>query len=80
MQLRQSLTTGGHQTFDAFHNPEDDVEDCAYDNGNPDFGEPDCDLPENIYMDEDVPLHNEKVRREQQYDFLLYPLYIEEFC
>lgn len=59
-KLRQSLTTGGHQTFDAFHNPEDDFEDCAYDNGNPDFGEPDCDLPENIYMDEDVPLHNEK--------------------
>ncbi|XP_065616552.1 condensin-2 complex subunit H2 isoform X5 [Quercus suber] len=59
-KLRQSLTNGGHETFNAFNNPEDDTEDCAYDSGNPHFGEPDSDFPENIYMDEDVPLHNEK--------------------
>lgn len=63
MQLRQSLIDGGHETFNAFRNPGDDNEEYAYDNGIPDFGDPDFDLPESVYMDEDVPLHNEKVRQ-----------------
>jgi hypothetical protein len=64
MQLRQSLIDGGHETFNnAFRNPEDDNEEYTYDNGIPDFGEPDFDLPESTYMDEDVPLHNDKVRQ-----------------
>jgi hypothetical protein len=58
MQLRQSLTDGEHKTFNAFCNPEEDNEEYAYDNGIPDF-----DLPESMYMDEDVPLHNDKVRQ-----------------
>ena len=63
MQLRQSLIDGEHKTFNAFCNPEEDNEEYAYDNGIPDFGEPDFDLPESMYMDEDVPLHNDKVRQ-----------------
>ncbi|XP_062150325.1 condensin-2 complex subunit H2 isoform X3 [Alnus glutinosa] len=60
-KLRQSLIDGGHKTFNnAFRNPEDDNEEYTYDNGIPDFGEPDFDLPESTYMDEDVPLHNDK--------------------
>lgn len=83
LQLRQSLTNGGHETFNAFNNAEDDTEDCAYDSGNPHFGEPDSDFPENIYMDEDVPLHNEKVRRDQQHEYVINHYIhnkIEEFC
>lgn len=62
MQLRQLLNNGGNETVDAFLNPEDCNEDNGYDNGMPDFGQPDDDMPENMYMDEDVPIHNERVR------------------
>ncbi|KAJ7980298.1 Condensin-2 complex subunit H2 [Quillaja saponaria] len=54
-KLRQSLINGGHETCAAFSNPENHNDDNGYDSGNPDF-----DMPENMYVDEDVPLHSEK--------------------
>ncbi|XP_024027056.1 condensin-2 complex subunit H2 [Morus notabilis] len=57
-KLRQQLISDGNQTFDAFLNPEDCNEENENDNGVPDFGQPDDDMPE--YMDEDVPFHNEQ--------------------
>lgn len=59
MQLRQQLINDGNQTFDAFLNPEDGNEESENDNGVPDFGQPDDDMPE--YMDADAPCHNEMV-------------------
>lgn len=64
LQLRQSLIDGGHETFDAFHNSHNENENHAYDSGIPDLGEPEFDdFPENMSMDEDVPVHNGKVRQ-----------------
>lgn len=60
MQLRQSLVDGECQTFDGFGNPDVENEDNGYDDDMPDFVQPDGDMPENMYMNEDV-LHFEKV-------------------
>ena len=49
--------------FDAFGNPNDYKEDNGYDSGDADFGQPDVDMPENMCMDEDAPLHHDKVCR-----------------
>lgn len=62
LQLRQSLTGNEHETIDPFLNHEDGNEDNGNDTGMPNFEQPDDDMPENIYMDEDVPLHKKMVR------------------
>ena len=61
MQLRQSLINGENQTFDAFFNSEDVNEENENHTEFPDFGQHDDDMPDNLFMDEDVPFHNEKV-------------------
>lgn len=58
-KLRQSLADEGHETFDAFANP-GCYEDKGYDSGDPDIGHPDFDMPDGMYMDEDVPLQHDK--------------------
>lgn len=62
MQLRESLINGRHETFDAFCNPMGANEDTEYDNEIPDFGHTDADMPEPLFMDENVPPYNDKVR------------------
>lgn len=37
-------------------------EDTEYDNEIPDFGHTDADMPEPLFMDENVPPYNDKVR------------------
>ncbi|KAK1591031.1 hypothetical protein Q3G72_001131 [Acer saccharum] len=59
-KLRQCLANEGQGTFDAFGNPDDYKEDNGYDSGDADFGQPDVDMPENMCMDEDAPLHHDK--------------------
>lgn len=58
-KLRQSLIDGRHETFDGFSNHMDGNEDDEYDNGIPNFEQPDPDT-ENVFMDEDVPPNNDK--------------------
>ncbi|KAL5782251.1 hypothetical protein ACOSP7_007280 [Xanthoceras sorbifolium] len=58
-KLRRSLVNDGQETFDAFYNPGDHNKDNGYDSGDTD-GQPGVDLPENLYMDEDAPLHRDK--------------------
>lgn len=59
MQLRNSLIYGGSQTFRAYSNVEDNEEDDGYDSGVNDFGD-------DMYMDEDVPIHQEQQQVMQQ--------------
>ena len=59
MQLRNSLIHLGSETFSAYSNVEDNKED-EYDSGVNDFGD---DIPHDMYMDEDVPLHQEQVQQ-----------------
>lgn len=74
LQLRQSLADEGHETFDAFANP-GCYEDKGYDSGDPDIGHPDFDMPDGIYMDEDVPFQHDKVSRQSfcfiQFNFII---------
>ncbi|CAA3030186.1 Hypothetical predicted protein [Olea europaea subsp. europaea] len=58
-KLRESLVLGGSKTNNAFHDPEDNLEDYGYDSGDPDSGPPDFDLPESKYSQEDVPSFQE---------------------
>ncbi|CAI9765850.1 unnamed protein product [Fraxinus pennsylvanica] len=58
-KLRESLVLGGNKMNDAFHEPEDNIEDQGYDSGDPDSGPPDFDFPENKYSQDDVPSHQE---------------------
>ncbi|XP_015959667.1 condensin-2 complex subunit H2 [Arachis duranensis] len=53
-KLRQSLINEGSKTDGEFFNAEADNDDHEFDTGNPDF-----DMPENTYMDEDLP-HNKE--------------------
>lgn len=62
LQLRQSLANKGQQAFSAFGHPDNFNEDKGYDSGDPDSEHPDIDMPESMYMDEDV-LHFDKVCR-----------------
>ncbi|XP_015899894.3 condensin-2 complex subunit H2 isoform X2 [Ziziphus jujuba] len=57
-RLRQSLTDDGYETFNPFLNPEDGNEDYENETGMPNFDQHDDDMPENIYMDKDVPFDN----------------------
>lgn len=50
LQLRQSLVNGENETPGTFSNPEDYNDSNAYDSDNPDL-----EVPENVYMDEDIP-------------------------
>ena len=59
MQLRNSLIHGDSQTFSAYSNVEDNKEDGGYDSGVNDFGD---EMPHDMYMDDDLPLHQEQVR------------------
>ncbi|VVA37149.1 PREDICTED: condensin-2 complex subunit H2 [Prunus dulcis] len=59
-KLRESLINGRHETFDAFCNPMGANEDTEYDNEIPDFGHTDADMPEPLFMDENVPPYNDK--------------------
>ncbi|EEF45573.1 conserved hypothetical protein [Ricinus communis] len=65
-KLRQSLSNGGYNNSDTFGNAENDDEGNEHDSGVPDFGQPDDDIPENMYMDED--LHHEKVGSSTHFD------------
>ncbi|XP_044479957.1 condensin-2 complex subunit H2-like isoform X2 [Mangifera indica] len=58
-KLRQSLANKGQQAFSAFGHPDNFNEDKGYDSGDPDSEHPDIDMPESMYMDEDV-LHFDK--------------------
>ncbi|KAH1041428.1 hypothetical protein AAZX31_09G041600 [Glycine max] len=49
-KLRQSLVNEGNETGGTFFNSEADNDDNEYDGGNPDF-----DMPDNAYMEEDLP-------------------------
>lgn len=60
MQLRNSLVQGGSQTFGASINVENHNEADGYDSGANDFGD---DIPHDMYMDEDLPFHQEQVRQ-----------------
>ncbi|XP_031277198.1 condensin-2 complex subunit H2 [Pistacia vera] len=58
-KLRQSLANEGQQTCNPFGHPDNFNEDKGYDSGDPDTEQPDIDMPESMYMDEDV-LHCDK--------------------
>ncbi|KAJ9154524.1 hypothetical protein P3X46_027847 [Hevea brasiliensis] len=58
-KLRQSLSDGANNTNETFGNSENDNEGNGYEGGNPDFGQPNDEMPESMYMDEDLP-HHEK--------------------
>ncbi|TKY72577.1 Condensin-2 complex subunit H2 [Spatholobus suberectus] len=49
-KLRQSLINEGNETGGTFFNSEADNDDNEYNSGNPDF-----DMPDNAYMEEDLP-------------------------
>ena len=61
LQLRQSLVNEGNETGGTFFNSEADNDDNEYDGGNPDF-----DMPDNAYMEEDLPPFSNEVRRGDQ--------------
>lgn len=61
MQLRQSLINGRYNASDSFGTAENVNEDNGYDNGIPDFEQPDHEMPERMFMDEDLPFDHQKV-------------------
>ncbi|XP_021637288.1 condensin-2 complex subunit H2 isoform X2 [Hevea brasiliensis] len=56
-KLRQSLSDGGNSANETFGNAENDNEANGYDGGIPDFEQSDDEMPESMYMDEDLPQH-----------------------
>ncbi|KAF4355639.1 hypothetical protein F8388_013056 [Cannabis sativa] len=59
-KLRQSLINGGDQPFDDFSNSVDGNDENENHSEFPDFGVPDDDMPDNVFMDEDVLFNNDK--------------------
>jgi len=60
LQLRQSLVNEGNETGGTF-NAEGDNDDIEYDSGIPDF-----DMPENAFMEENLPPFSNEVRKGDQ--------------
>ncbi|XP_012083980.2 condensin-2 complex subunit H2 isoform X2 [Jatropha curcas] len=58
-KLRKSLNEG-YSANDTFGSTGNDDEGNGHDSGIPDFEQPDDDIPENMYVDGDLPLHHEK--------------------
>lgn len=61
LQLRESLIRGLNEDYDDLFSPKENNEENEYDSGDPDFGQPDYDVPELADANEDVTQHGEKV-------------------
>lgn len=62
LQLRQSLSDGYNSSNETFDNAENANEGIEHDDGNSYFEQPDDEMLESMYMNEDLP-QNEKVCR-----------------